>query len=339
MTGTTLATCLVAVLAAPQAQAAPVRGPRGELERVAAALDAAVRQVSLPSVEPLFGTEPARGYYVAGVGAVFVVPPRSMPRPARVRLLRPGRRALDLTALDAADFAEFEELLSAAATRELAEQQRRQYAAQPHTAGSVQPSADELRELEERAVAFQREAETARREIELLFEQIVRHAQVRGGRAFPSVAGGAPETATHVAGATPDAAGDTGTTVPGTHADPAAPGTPGPPPRASNPPPPWQLWSSTVGTADARTPERVVSDVRAAVTATLEAHGAELRSLGPDELISVAVDFVPRGLFSSTAPRPARTLVVRVHKKVLDERASGRLTRDAFQRAVEVSEY
>jgi hypothetical protein len=81
-----------------------------------------------------------------------------------------------------------------------------------------------------------------------------------------------------------------------------------------------------------------VSDVREAVTATLETYGPNLRTLGNDELVTVAVDFVPRGLFTTNA-RAARTLVVRVRKRVLDERAAGRLSSDDFKRRIEVNEY
>lgn len=321
----------VVTLASPLPQ--PARSPRVELERLAAALEGAVRQVSLPSAEPILGGEPARGYYVAGLGAVFVVPPRSVPRPSRMRPLRPGQPLLAPPGSGAVDYSDIEELLGPDGARQLAEQVRHQDAARREATRSWTTSQRELRALEEREAALQREAVAARREFERLVEQMMRHMQLRMGT--PSTPPAA-EMADAARGVPAGSSGARAATVPGTPNDDAAPGSPGPPPRTATMPPPWQMWTGVL--EDTRTPERIVADVRDAVTATLEAHGAELRSLPSDELISVAVDFVPRGLFSAQ-PRPVRTLVVRVRKQALDERAAGRLGRDELQRQVVVSEY
>jgi hypothetical protein len=265
-----------------------------------------------------------------------------------VRLLIPGQPVVGPS--PDADYAELEALLGAEEAQRFAAQQRRRRDEARHAAAhGSQPSEEELRALEERAAAFQREAEMARREFELLVDDLLRRMsgplpRLAAGPALaaPDARGGAgPAPATALAeAAVPQAA-----TVPGTPADDAAPGTPGPPPARSAaptaravPPPPWHFWPGTVDPEDARAPERIVSDVREAVTSVLEAQGGALRSLAPDELVSVAVDFVPRGLFSAV-PRPARTLVVRVSKKTLDERAAGRLTPGEFRSRVQVSEY
>lgn len=345
--------CVLGLLAlgAAALQAEQKPNPRGELERLAAALDAAVRQVSLPSSEPLLGSEPARGYYVAGLGAMFVVPPRSVPRQGVVRLLRPGQPPVDLPMPDGVDYAELEELLGAEGAQRFAAQQRRQDEARRASARGPQPSEEELRALEERAATFQRDAEASRREFERLVDDMLRRMgvallQMPAGPAGPAAAaiGTRAASGPAPAPATAETAAPQGATVPGTPADDTAPGTPGTPPArpgaraAAVPSAPWHFWTGPLDPEDARPPERIVSDVREAVTAILETQGGALHSLGPDELVSVAVDFVPRGLFSA-APRPSRTLVLRVRKKALDERAGGRLTHDEFRSLVQVSEY
>jgi hypothetical protein len=82
----------------------------------------------------------------------------------------------------------------------------------------------------------------------------------------------------------------------------------------------------------------VVADVRSAVVATLEAHGALVSGLEPDEHLAVAVDFQAGGPFVSEAS-PARTLVVRARRKDLDERARGRLSPEELRKRIEVVEY
>jgi len=78
--------------------------------------------------------------------------------------------------------------------------------------------------------------------------------------------------------------------------------------------------------------------VRAAVVGSLESAGAHLRGIAPDEYVTVAVDFIPAGVFVSQV-RPARTVVVRARKRDLDARLLGQLSADELRRRVEVSEY
>jgi hypothetical protein len=288
----------------------PAPGPREELEQLARHLEAAVRRVSLPGSEPLLGAESARGYYVAGVGAMFVVPPRAVPRPTRVLVLGPGRPPVLVDAPGA--YAELEALLGPAEARRLTGRQR--------------PRNAHERELDRLAEQFRRQAEEASREMELLFEAWAR------GRVAPVAR---PRGGATVADSAP--APGSGTALPGSEGAAA----PGPPPAGALPGEvnggsPSALLDDAP--ADTRPPEIIVGDVREAVVAALAAHGAGLRGVGSAEQVSVAVDFVPRGVIS-TDSRPARTLVVRVSKRALDERAAGRLDPAAFQKQVQISEY
>jgi len=57
--------------------------PRLEMDGFAAALDAAVRRVSRPSLALLAGREGARGYRLPGFGVLFVLSPRALPSPSQ----------------------------------------------------------------------------------------------------------------------------------------------------------------------------------------------------------------------------------------------------------------
>jgi hypothetical protein len=82
----------------------------------------------------------------------------------------------------------------------------------------------------------------------------------------------------------------------------------------------------------------VIADVRAAVIASLETEGGHLKGLAPDEYVTVAVDFIPAGVFVFPA-RPTRTVVVRARKRDLEARLVGQLSAEDLRRRVEVSEY
>lgn len=331
------------LLLASRLAAQDATNPRPELDGLASALDTAIRRVSLPSVEPLLGAERARGYYVAGFGAMFVVPSRSIPRDTHLLVLRRGNApALGGMPDELPDYAELEAILGAADARRLLEQRRLEEEARREVARTartrrLQSRDQELRALEARAEQFQREAEQLRQEAERQLEQVLSEVQrridpsappsdARRDSAAPSAAGPGPATRPPAGGVVSAGVGPAAT------AGTASPG------RDSLPPPPWRFWFATDNPEDDRSPARIVSDVREAVTATLETYGPNLRTLGNDELVTVAVDFVPRGLFTTNA-RAARTLVVRVRKKALDERAAGRLSSDEFKRRIEINEY
>jgi hypothetical protein len=106
------------------------------------------------------------------------------------------------------------------------------------------------------------------------------------------------------------------------------------------PPPPWHFWFGSSETSDDRSPERVVADVQSAVTAALEATGPTLRALGADESVLVAVDFLPNHGFDLEEPsRPLRSLVVKVKKRDLSERAAGKITPEELRRRIEYTQY
>jgi hypothetical protein len=171
---------------------------------------------------------------------------------------------------------------------------------------------DELLALEAQVAALQRAAAAAREEAEETTRELHR-------RLVSSTLGVAP---------------------------PPPPSSPAPPvPEASVQPPlippvpvpPWSSWFEGEEPEEPRSPEQVVQEVRSAVTDVLEVAGPPLR-LGPDEFVAVVVDFLPRSAFA-TRTRPARTLVVRVRKRELEERASGKLAADELRKRIEYSEY
>jgi hypothetical protein len=180
---------------------------------------------------------------------------------------------------------------------------------------AVQPnlsvSAD-LLEREAQVVAQQRAAETAREEAELALEELYR-------RLVSSTLGEPPPPPLLI----PIPAAPGVGTAEGVH----------PPP----PVPPWRFWFDSEEREEPRGPELVVKDVRSAVTDVLENHGPPLR-LAPEEFVVVVVDFLPRSAFA-TRTRPARTLVVRVRKGELEDRAAGKLAADELRRRIEYSEY
>jgi hypothetical protein len=109
-------------------------------------------------------------------------------------------------------------------------------------------------------------------------------------------------------------------------------------PDLAPPPPPWSFWFDLDEEEDPRTADEVVDSVREAVVSTLEIHGARLKSVRPEESVTVAVDFVPRGPLVFHR-RPARTLVIRVRKEDLDDRLAGKLGSEDFQTRVVATEY
>ncbi|PYQ13254.1 MAG: hypothetical protein DMF80_15190 [Acidobacteria bacterium] len=72
---------MLCLLAPRFASAQVTPDPRAEFAGFASALDAAVRRVSRPSLM-LAGREATRAYRLAGFGALFVLPPRSLPAAA-----------------------------------------------------------------------------------------------------------------------------------------------------------------------------------------------------------------------------------------------------------------
>jgi hypothetical protein len=331
MTAAILATAFgLAVAGAPgqTAAAADEVDTRAELEMLEAALDRAVRQVSRASGASLLGgAEACRSYHLKGFGAMFVLAPRALPGGADVVVRRfhlSGRMAASPAELDPPP------------AGHTAESRRRR----PMPRGSTEEDARRARELqamEEQVEAFQREAEAARRQAERALEAVARQMRAQLEVAAPDVA--APEVP-------PPAPAPPAPPAPAMPVAPSARPAPAPPlpeipmpPMGAFPPlPPWRSWFSGEDIEDDRTPERVVLDVRTAVSQALAVHGGRVRVLRPDEFVVVAVDFVPPWPMVDQ-PRPQRTLVVRVRKKELEERLAGRLSPDDLQKRIEYEEY
>jgi hypothetical protein len=285
------------------AAAEEAASPRADLERFEWALDRAVRKVSRPSAAPILGgAEACRGYHINGYGALFVLAPRSLP--VRPRTAHESPPQPSVVAPPPALRVRLEKM----------EAERRRKARKP----SDKETADDLLALEAQVAALQRAAETARAEAEAALEETTRELHRR--LVAPTL--GIPQTPP------PPASPAAAPPVP-----PTAAGQLPPPPV-----PPWRFWPLESEEAEEpRTAERVVQDVRAAVTEVLEAQGPPLR-LGGDEFVVVVVDFLPRSAFA-TRTRPARTLVVRVRKRELDLRAAGQLAAEDLRQRIEYSEY
>jgi hypothetical protein len=179
--------------------------------------------------------------------------------------------------------------------------------ARPST-GEPSPADEEAIETFERQVlVLQHETEEARRAAEEQAERILQDVRVRVAP---------PEAEFHVEVATPPA--------------PPAPG-------AVAPPPPWKFWFETDATAEKRTPDAVIADVRGALVDAL-ASGVRVSGLGADDRVTVTVDFVPGGIFATSA-RPERTLVVSARVRDVSARARGAITPAELRKRVEVTEY
>ena len=175
---------------------------------------------------------------------------------------------------------------------------------------------DELLALEAQVAALQRAAATAREEAELALEETTRELH----RRLVSSTLGRP--------AAPRAR------------VPRRPGARRLSQRCSRPRPPCRPGASGSRARSRKSrgaPSRSCQEVRSAVTDVLETAGPPLR-LGPDEFVVVVVDFLPRSAFA-TRTRPARTLVVRVRKRELEDRAAGKLASDELRKRIEYSEY
>jgi hypothetical protein len=279
------------------AAAEEAASPRADLERFEWALDRAVRKVSRPSAAPILGGAEACRGYHINGYGALFV---LTPRslPVRPRTAHESPPQPAVVAPPPALRGRLEKM----------EAERRRKARLP----SDKETADDLLALEAQVAALQRAAETARAEAEAALEETTRELHQRL------------------------LSSTLGTPLP--PLPPGVPGTPASAERTPPPPtPPWRFWTESEEPEEARTPERVVEDVRTAVTEVLETQGPPLR-LGGDELVVVVVDFLPRSAFA-TRTRPARTLVVRVRKRELDARASGQLAAEDLRKRIEYSEY
>ena len=188
------------------------------------------------------------------------------------------------------------------------------------------PGGEQIQTFERQVLVLQHETEAARRAAEEEMERLVEDVRVRV--APPS------EVRIEVHTVAPEAS-----EPPAPPQAPDAPALPLPAPPPPPPaPPPWKFWFETGTLEEKRTPEAVVADVRGAVIDALAAQGERLAGLAGDERITVAVDFVPGGLFAAHA-RPEKTLVMTARVKDVADRTRGAITLEELRKRVEVTEY
>jgi len=277
---------------------------RSEVERLERALDGAVRAVSRPRLARVVSVGgQCRSYRLPGYGHVFVLAPRSLPGPMARVSARPGHGDAEEAALAAAAQGDMQRRLDLLRAQlvEGAPDARR-------TVAAAELDEVEVRAVEDEARALDREAETAREEAERALEQLTR--ELRRMRAAPVAAAPDPP--------------------------PLAPAAP-PAPSVAAPAPPWRSWfQREADEAPFASADQTVRDVRSVVVRVLTHEGPQLRSLGPEEQLVVAVDFIaPAG----AADRPQRTLVVRARKGDLDSHAGGQLSSGELDQRIQILDY
>ena len=322
----------VAAPARPEAARGAAAGPRSTgvsregLEALEAQLDRAVARVSRPRAAHLLDAGSARGYRLPGYGMVFVLTPRALPGGADhlLELLEPQRL-------------------------KVVDPQRLKVRRPRPGAEDVAPEIDAL---ERQVIVLQQETELTRRAAEQEMDRIVQNVRIRlappgeemhvevHAEELPRETGA--EVAVAVLDPPPPPPPPTAPAAPEAPAAPKAPraAVPSAPAEAPlpPPPPPWRYWFEAHSPQDARRPDAVVADVRAALVEALVGQPGRLPGLGPDEFVTVVVDFEAGGLAASHA-RPERTLVLRARARDLDARARGAIPPEELRRRLEVSEY
>jgi hypothetical protein len=295
--------------------------PRLQLEKMERALAEAASRVSRPAAITVLGAaDICRGYRLQGVGAWFVVAPRSLPdRP-------PGtaRPEVDLAKADdelARVIANLEQAVQA--SRSGKEQQalrsqieglmnrRRELRAQARAAAERER---ELRAWQEVAEAMHLAAEAARQDAKrsiALLEKIRGPIEVEGEAA--------PGPSSRKISSDQDR---------------------GPAARSSHSVPPllpFKIWAEPDSIEETRDADAILRDVRDAITQALAEHGPAV-ALPPNEMIAVAVDFFRPAPLACSKP-PARTLVIRAPRKLLAALASGTMTPADARKQFETLEY
>jgi len=177
---------------------------------------------------------------------------------------------------------------------------------------------ERVEELERRVLILQHTAEAHRRAAEEDMDRMVRDIRVRLDVQAP----------------------DEGATVEEDHDATTVPAAPRDPTLVSEEAgaPPWKFWFEAETGEEERTPDRVVAEVKMAVLAALDSQGEAVAGLAPDDFVTVAIDFVPGGFFTSHQ-RPTRTLIVRARQRDLAARARGAIPPEELRSRVEVIEY
>jgi hypothetical protein len=297
---------------------------RAELDDLRAALEAALDRDS-GTVPRRFTSSGGHAYRLKGYGAVIVLAPRTLPGgrvvlrthvgPMRISprgvaagaarhvVVTGDGQAVAVQALDLTDFEHEMAAQMAAQAAVLRAMEADQHAWTPATEEQMRVH---LREVDEQAEAFRVEAERARRRAELAVRTAL-------APRIPPVPPAPPD-------------------VPQAPEAPDAPEAPEPPP-----PPPWRFWLDVPeppDTGDAPDPAKSLETARTVLETGLESYRRPLASLGPEEFVTVAVDFVT----GFVRPAPPRTLLLRVRARDLKDHQAGRLSAEALRQRIEIEE-
>jgi hypothetical protein len=342
--------------------AAPPTDLRTDLETVGLALDRAVLQVSRPSRAAAVARGGARGYRLEGFGAMFVLPPRALPLPAPAptaeereiaRKLAEAARDLEqrLPKVESPDLRlQLQQSLKALRQSEaevrLRERMGSRAAGVPVAAEGAAPVP---RTLEQQQTDLERDVQMMQRmqseALESMTADLPPEVRQEIEDGFRSLNLQAEAFAAEAERALQEAQRGVQIRLLGPPLQPAVPpgvplgasATPPTPEAAIPMPPSYPLWIEPMvdPTPD---PQGVIAGVGEAVTLVLEQHGVRLRALQPQDMVAVAIDFVP-----ATRPgvraRPARTLMVRARKADIDQRAAGLISPEEFRKRVERLEY
>ena len=200
--------------------------------------------------------------------------------------------------------------------------------------------------IEQQVLEFQREAEEARQNAEREFERISQGIRERMAP-LPAPPAPVPQASARARRPAPQAppagpAAPIPAPVPRPPREPLPPGVPAPPTSIAGvplpQPPPWRFWFDGGPPDAANAGQGHRRRARGRRSRSSRARGRASRGVAPGEYVTVAVDFVPAGVFVSQV-RPARTVVVRARKQDLDARSRGQLSADDLRRRVEVTEY
>jgi hypothetical protein len=320
--GTSVPSALaLALLGAAALDAAPAAPAAGSLELLARQMESAVSRVS-GSAQALTGAaDRTRALHVGGLGFVIVLPPRALPpqhRPLSVR-----SRARDQQAAD-----------PAATTAAAPPAVRPPVAATPRGVDQLQRELEHemaIQALLMQAIARAQQGDDALLRRVLQLQMLAIQEQAEAFRVGMERARARAEQDVLVQLRNQRAA-DAAPAAPGAADAPATPAGPAPPPE-----PPWRAWLGAPPEA-AQLNQALVDQVQEAMVSTLEAHGDEVRALGPQESVTVAVDFVGAGPFG-LRPRVKSTLVVRAGAADVQARAAGRLSGADFRQRVQVRQY
>lgn len=344
-----LAATLAAGLAFPVAavaQAPPAE--RSAVERFELVLGAAVSRVSRAQVLPLLGgTGSARGFSVPGVGIVFVLPTQALPAPRRALVVRRGPSGPGSAPHDERDTAERArlEVESLRQAREAALEEAARHGEESAHVAQAEEAHQQARAAARAALASQRDLERELREVEELARAYQRDVERMSGqaeRALSLLTQALREGRREIRVPLEPVAAAAPPEVPPTPPPTSSP--PGPPAPTPTPAPlaPWRYWFEVDDEKTAtpvRSPRDPVHAVREVVLDVIEGQGPLLHTLRPDDLIVVAVDFVPPAVAVGAPEISSRRLVIKARKRDLDDHRSGRLATVQLRARIEAIEY